>query len=72
MSAPVLQRPTYIGLAGADQASQAVSETVAKIPFAGVVGGAVVGAIVFYFVPKVLDRMLAPPAPENVSFEVED
>lgn len=70
--APLIQRPTYLGLAPITALPPVVQKACdTAAPFAGLAAGAVVGAVAAYFVPKILDRFFSPPESENVDLEVE-
>lgn len=64
---PPIQRPTYIGIAGAEDASNVLSDTISgttetiieKVsPLGGMIFGGVVAASAFYFMPKFWDWVL--------------
>lgn len=71
---PIITPPVY--LFGAPVPS-AVTEKVAvavKSPFAGLIGGAIVGAVAAYFVPKLIEAAiptLDPNHGRDVTLEIE-
>lgn len=68
---PLLQRPTYIGLAGASDLQAAASDAcdackeAAASPRGGLVAATLLGVTAAYFAPKVFDWALARFAPDG-------
>lgn len=76
MRAPILQRPVYLSGASPSELAPTVRAVCEKAsvfgPVAGVIGGAVIGAVASYFAPKVLDRYFKGPESPEVDLDVED
>lgn len=76
MRGPEIQRPVY--LSGApipkDTGDACVKLVQDSAPVWGVIGGAIVGALAFWAVPKIMDRVLPqldPAHGEPVSLEID-
>lgn len=73
----IVQRPTYLSLAGADDLKSTAQDICEQAPswagpMMGVIGGAMVGALAGYFVPRVLDRVFEPAQSTDVDLDIED